>query len=434
MPLIGLDVSTTGATAVCLETSTRSTHEYPLSTPRPLWSEQNPDDWVEAARASLRDVGDGTLGVTGQMHGLVLLDARNRVLRPAILWNDQRTVAECAEIERRVPRVREITGNPVLPGFTAPKLLWVRRHELDTYARIAKVLLPKDYVRFRLTGEMLTDVSDASGTSLFDVGARRWSADILDALEVPRAWLPDVVESPGYGAGDCAAAAIACGVFDEGVTAVSIGTSGVVFAATRAFRPDARLHAFCHAQPGMWHRMGVLLSAGGSLRWFRDAFGGTYDELCAEAATVETEGLIFLPHLSGERTNPDSRGVFFGLTLRHGRAHMARAVLEGVAFGLRDFFESMRGDEVRLTGGGARSALWRQIVADALGVPVVVADGDAATGAAMLAGGVRDVRLEERIEPARSMDEPYERFRALYASTLTTPAATRSDGASPSRR
>lgn len=417
MRAVGLDVSTTGATAVTLD-GRRSTHEYPLSTPRPLWSEQNPDDWVEAARASLREVGEGTLGVTGQMHGLVLLDSRGRVLRPAILWNDQRTPVECREIEERVPRIREITGNPVLPGFTAPKLLWVRRHEPETYAKIARVLLPKDYVRFRLTGEMLTDVSDASGTSLFDVGARRWSPEILDALEIPRAWLPDVVESPGYGAGDCAAGAIACGLFDEGPVAVSLGTSGVVFAATSEFRPDGRLHAFCHAQPNLWHRMGVMLSAGGSLRWFRDAFGGTYDELCAEAARVETEGLIFLPHLTGERTNPNSRGAFFGLTLRHGRAHMARAVLEGVAFGLRDFFELMRGDEVRLTGGGARSTVWRQILADALDVPVVVAEGDAATGAAMLAVGSRDVRLGARVEPRRSMDDAYARFRRLGAVML----------------
>ena len=299
------------------------------------------------------------------MHGLVVLDDRDRVLRPAILWNDQRTEAECVEIEERVglTRLIQLTGNRALTGFTAPKLLWLRRHEPTTYAQVAHVLLPKDYVRLRLTGEHAIDVADASGTLLFDVARRRWSQEMVEALELDPAWLPRALESPevsgetaagipvAAGAGDQAAAALGVGVDRPGPVSVVLGTSGVVFAALPAFAadPQARVHAFCHAVPGGWHAMGVMLSAAGSLRWLRDVLGarGGYDELTAAAEEwpAGTEGLTFLPYLSGERTphaDPHARAAFAGLTLRHDRGALVRAVLEGVAYGLRDSLELLR--------------------------------------------------------------------------------------------
>ena len=425
--------------------------EYPLSTPQPGWAEQDPEDWWQASQSALSELGwsnGDPLGFSGQMHGLVALGADDAVLRPAILWNDQRTGAECAEIEERVglSRLIELTGNRALTGFTAPKLLWLRRHEPEVYARIAHVLLPKDYVRFRLTGERAIDVADASGTLLFDVAGRRWSDEVLELLELPRAWLPLVHESTEIaGAGDQAAAALGVGIDRPGRLSVVLGTSGVVFAALPAFAADreARVHAFCHAVPDTWHAMGVMLSAAGSLRWLQDAVGGeSFDELTSEAARwpAGTEGLLFAPYLAGERTphaDPDARGAFVGLSLRHDRGALARAVLEGVAFGLRDSLELLRalGDEAtvgRISGGGARSELWVRIVASVLGVPLelTAAEEGSAFGAALL-GGVASgvfasaeeavaacVRVERRIEPepewTAAYEDAYGRYGRLY--------------------
>jgi xylulokinase len=387
------------------------------------------------------------VGFSGQMHGLVALDADDTVLRPAILWNDQRTAAECAEIERRVglDRLIELSGNRALTGFTAPKLLWLARHEPETYAQIRHILLPKDYVRLRLTGERAIDVADASGTLLFDVAGRRWSEELCAALDVPLDWLPPVHESTEVaGAGDQAAGALGAGVVAPGAVSIALGTSGVVFAVLPAYAPDpeARVHVFCHAVPGTWHAMGVMLSAAGSLAWLARVLGAPYEALDEEAARWPpgTEGLLFAPYLQGERTphaDPDVRGAFTGLSLRHDRGALARATLEGVAYGLRDSLELLRGLGLepaagRVSGGGARSGLWLRIVASVLGLPLerTESDAGAAFGAALLAG-VRSgvfadpaaavsscVRVEERIEPDTAWVEAYEagyrRFRALY--------------------
>jgi xylulokinase len=385
------------------------------------------------------------------MHGLVALDSGDRVLRPAILWNDQRTEAECREIEERIglERLIALTGNRALTGFTAPKLLWVRNNEPDVYARIAHVLLPKDYVRLRLTGDRAIDVADASGTLLFDVGRRRWSDEVLDALELPREWLPEAYESPDVpgapSAGDQAAGALGVGIDGPGPVSVVLGTSGVVFAAlpTYAADPEARAHVFCHAVPGGWHAMGVMLSAAGSLRWLRDAVvGESYEELVrrAEHWPPGVDGLLFAPYLAGERTphaDPHARGAFVGLELRHDRGALVRAVLEGVAYGLRDCFEVLRALGVdaqvgRASGGGARSELWLSIVASVLGIPLerTVVEEGAAYGAALLAGvssGVyadvheavaRAVHVRDTVEPDPAWQDAYghsyERFKLLY--------------------
>jgi xylulokinase len=453
--LVGLDVGTTGVKAVAIspEGDVLATDEesYPLSTPRPGWAEQDPDDWWRAAQAVLTRLPfeEIRLGLSGQMHGLVCLDEHDRVLRPAILWNDQRTGEECAEIERRVglERLIELTGNRALTGFTAPKLLWLRRHEPDVFAATRRILLPKDYVLLRLAGEHGIDAADASGTLLFDVRRRRWSDEVVEALEIPPEWLPPVAESTVHGgAGDQQAAALGVGVVEPGVLSVVLGTSGVVLAALPEYRadPQARVHVFCHAVPGVWEAMGVMLSAAGALRWFRDTLapGTSFEQLVAEAQEwpAGSEGLTFLPYLSGERTphaDPSARAMFEGLTLRHGRGGLVRAVLEGVAYGLRDSLELLRGLGVdarvgRASGGGARSRLWLEIVASALGVPLELTEVEegSAYGAALLAGvsnsvfaDARDavsrcVRVRDRIEPneawARVYDEGYARYRALY--------------------
>ena len=452
--LVGLDVGTSGVKALAIsptgEVVGRAERGYPLSTPRPGWAEQDPESWWSAAQAALADlrVEPASIGLSGQMHGLVVLDGEGRVLRPAMLWNDQRTAAECAEIEERVgaERLVELTGNRALTGFTAPKLLWLRRHEPDVYGRIRHVLLPKDFVRLRLRGEHAIDVADASGTLLFDVGHRRWSDEVLAALDVPRAWLPPVHESTAIGAaGDQAAGALGVGVDGPGPLSVVLGTSGVVFAALDAYRvePEARLHTFCHAVPDTWHAMGVMLSAAGSLAWLRSAVGGApYDELLGEAAAWPpgAEGLLFQPYLAGERTphaDPDARGAFTGLSLRHDRGALVRAVLEGVAYGLRDSLELLRvlgveAQVARVSGGGARSDLWLCIVASVLDLPLerTVAEEGAAFGAALL-GGVADgvfadaheavaacVRVSDRTEPEpewrEAYAEGYGRYRELY--------------------
>ena len=465
--LVGLDVGTTGVKALTVspegDVLAQVEEAYALSTPQPGWAEQDPEEWWRAAASALEGLAVDDvagIGLTGQMHGLVVLDERERVLRPAILWNDQRTGAECAEIEERLGlrRLVELTGNRALPGFTAPKLLWLRRHEPEVYKRIAYVLLPKDYVRLRLTGERAIDATDASGTLLFDVAGRRWSNDILAALEIPPEWLPPVAESPevaghtsdgvpvAAGAGDQAAGALGVGVDRPGPLSVVLGTSGVVFAALEAFAadPEGRLHSFCHAVPGAWHAMGVMLSAAGSLRWLRDAVapGKSFEILTGEAEPWPpgAEGLVFLPYLAGERTphaDPNARGAFVGLSLRHDRGALVRAVLEGVAYGLRDSLELLQELGVepqvgRVSGGGARSDLWVRIVASVLELPLERAgvEEGAAYGAALLGGVAAGVfadvheavgtcvRVRDRIEPepgwAETYASGYKRFRALY--------------------
>jgi xylulokinase len=453
--LVGLDVGTTGVKALAItpagEVIASAEEHYGLSAPHPGWSEQDPDDWVRASESALARLGADASGVglSGQMHGLVCLDEADNVLRPAILWNDQRTAAECAEIEERVglERLIALTGNRALAGFTAPKLLWLRRYEPDVYARIRRIVLPKDYVRLRLTGEWGIDAADASGTLLFDVAHRRWSDEVVDALEIPREWLPPVGESTAVGgAGDQQAAALGVGVVEPGLVSVVLGTSGVVLAALPeyAHEPNARVHAFCHALPGTWEAMGVMLNAAGALQWFHDALAPdvSFADLVAEAGEVaaRADGVTFLPYLQGERTphaDADATASFTGVALRHGRAALARAVLEGVAYGLRDSLELLRGLGVaphagRASGGGARSRVWLEIVASVLGLPLerCVVDEGSAYGAALL-GGIVDgtfasaqeavrscVRVRETVEPnaswAHAYEEGYARYRALY--------------------
>jgi xylulokinase len=445
--LIGIDVGTSGVKGVAIspdgEVVASADESYPLSTPHPGWAEQDPEDWWRAAQACLARLPEGPIGLSGQMHGLVVLGADDRVLRPAILWNDQRTAAECAEIEELIglARLIALTGNRALTGFTAPKLLWLRHHEPVVYAQIRHVLLPKDYVRFRLTGERWIDAADASGTLLFDVGGRRWSEEVCAALEIPLDWLPEAFESTEVaGAGDQAAAALGVGIAAPGPVSVVLGTSGVVFTVLPAYAPDrqARVHVFCHAVPATWHAMGVMLSAAGSASWLRGALAAPLAELDAEAAAWEPgcEGLLFAPYLAGERTpypDPDARGAFTGLSLRHDRGALWRSMLEGVAFGLRDSLELLR--ELgcaptvgRVSGGGARSELWLQIVASALRLPLecTASDEGSAYGAALLAGvraGVftdaadavaRCVHVRDVVEPIWDYEPVYERFRMLY--------------------
>ncbi|HEU5216408.1 MAG TPA: xylulokinase [Gaiellaceae bacterium] len=447
MALVGLDVGTSGVKGVAIDEEGRvlatASADYPVSRTQPGWSEQEPEHWWRAAGDVLGRLPDGPVGLSGQMHGLVVLDAEQEVLRPAILWDDQRTAAECAEIEARVGRERllELTGNRALAGFTAPKLLWLRGHEPELYNRIRHVLLPKDYVRLRLTGELAVDVADASGTLLFDVRRRAWSEEVCAALEIPLDWLPCAHESTEIaGAGDQAAAALGVGIVKPGPVSVVLGTSGVVFSALPAYEHDAegRLHAFCHAVPNTWHAMGVMLSAAGSAGWLRSILAAGLDDLEAEAAgwPPGTEGLLFAPYLAGERTphpDPDARGAFVGLSVRHDRGALWRAMLEGVAYGLRDSLELLRElgarpGSGRVSGGGARSGLWLRILASVLELPLETADSEegSAFGAALLAGvraGVfsdaddavaRCVRPLRRIEPEWDYDDGYRRFRRLY--------------------
>jgi xylulokinase len=437
--VLGIDVSTTATKAILVDGSGAvvgvGSAEYDYDVPRPRWSEQDPQLWWDGAqhaiRAALTNAGVSgsdiaAAGLAGQMHGAVLLDEADEPLRPAILWNDQRTAAECDEIRERVGATRliEVTGNDALTGFTAPKLLWVRRHEPEVWARVAHVMLPKDYVRLRLTGERATDRADAAGTLLLDLAARDWSTEVLGALDINPALLPRTEEGPQItglvtadaadatglragipvvaGGGDQAANAVGVGAVDEGVVALSLGTSGVVFAATERpiVEPAGRVHAFCHAVPDRWHLMSVMLSAAGSLRWFRDALapGVEFGALVDEAADVApgSDGLLFLPYLSGERSphaDPLARGAFVGLTVTHERRHLTRAVLEGVAFGLRDGLDLIVSAgvqpprQLRATGGGVASPVWRQILADVLGAEIaaVSTTEGAAFGAAMLA-------------------------------------------------
>lgn len=462
--LLGIDIGTSGCKVLLIDETgqvlKQASREYPLYVPQPLWSEQNPEDWWNAVAECLAEIGESAdaIGVTGQMHGAVFLDENDQVIRPAILWNDQRTVAECQEIDATVgvETVRQVTCNPPLTGFQAPKLLWLRNHEPEAFARVRSLLLPKDYIRFRLTGEKVTEVSDASGTGLFDVPNRRWSTEMIAKLGLDTSVFPRCVESYEVtgktsegvpvvgGGGDQAAGAVGTGAVEPGIISVSLGTSGVVFTALPAANYDkaGAAHTFCHANGG-WHAMGVMLSCGGALRWYRDVLArAPYDEISAEAAQAPlgSEGLTFLPYLSGERSphnDPLARGAFAGLTLGQDRRHFSRSVFEGISFGLLDGFHLLAGlgataEEVRVTSGGAKSRFWVQMLADMFGRPCVTLECDEgpAYGAAILAGvGVglwsdvatacrAIVRRKSQIDPSGAdYAAVYARYRELYAVT-----------------
>ncbi|MHB8629706.1 MAG: xylulokinase [Aggregatilineales bacterium] len=475
---LGLDVSTTASKALIIDETGQAltTHSRPhrLSTPRPLWSEQDPEEWAEASfgaiRVALADLPPEArveaIGLTGQMHGLTLLDADGKAVRPAILWNDQRSGAQCESLTAQVgaEKLYRLIGSRLLPGFTIPKLIWVREHEPGTYARIASILLPKDYVRWRLSGARVTDVADGSGIGLVDVARRAWSEELIQAWNVPRAWLPELCESTAVcatvsaegaaatgltegtpivgGAGDQPAQAVGSGIVAAGQASVTVGTSGVVFAAADRYapEPDGRLHTFCHALPGAWFSMGVMLSAAGSLRWFHDTFTPetSYEGLSDRAAESPrgSLGLLFAPYLSGERhphPDPLARGALVGLTAQHTLAHCIRSVMEGVAFGMRDNFELFRAqglqpESAALSGGAANSPVWRQIMAEVLGIPLYTVNTTegAAFGAAILGavgiGAFPDVptacaqmiRPELRIEPEADGVALYERLYGIY--------------------
>jgi len=480
MYFLGIDTSTTGSKALLIdergEVIGTASSPHTLQSPKPLWSEQNPREWWDAVSASIRSVleqaGIGgeevaAVGLTGQMHGLVLLDEAGEVLRPAILWNDQRTQSQCDEIHRRIGRERfiQITGNVALTGFTAPKILWVKENEPEVYANAKHVLLPKDYIRYKLTGEYAMDKADGAGTVLFDLKKRDWSPEVLEALEIDPTWMPPTYEGPECtgriteeaasltglkagtpvmaGGGDQAAQAVGVGAVEPGIVGLTVGTSGVVFATTPSalIEPAGRLHAFCHAVPGLWHFMGVMLSAAGSLQWYRDTLAPnvSFDDLLKEAESIPaaSEGLQFLPYLSGERTpypDPLARGAFIGLTLRHSRAHMTRAVLEGVSFGLKDSFTLIQNaglgaiTQVRASGGGTKGALWRQIMASVLDAELVTVNTTegAAYGAALLAGVGAEawsdvnsacheaVKVTGTTQPEASQSETYRKAYAVY--------------------
>ncbi len=436
---IGIDTSTTATKALLMNESGQvlgvASNEYSYEIPQPLWSEQSPDLWWHATVESIKEVlaqtgidatGVMGIGLTGQMHGLVLLDEKGNSLRPSILWNDQRTAAQCDKIREMLGRENliQITGNDALTGFTAPKILWVQENEPEIWSQTRHILLPKDYVRYKLTGEFASDRAGGAGTILFDLSKRDWSPEVLSTLNIPAEYMPPTYEgteitgtlfpevadelglpvnTPVFGGGgDQAASAVGTGAVRSGVVSLSLGTSGVVFATTDTpvIEPEGRLHAFCHSLPNKWHLMGVMLSAAGSLRWHRDIFAPKmdYDKLLEPAANIPagSDGLFFLPYLTGERTpypDPLARGAFVGLTVRHSFPHLTRAVLEGVSFGLCDSFELMKSSglentsQVRVTGGGARSLLWRQILADVFAAEIVTVNTTegAAYGAALLA-------------------------------------------------
>jgi xylulokinase len=501
--LLGIDVGTGGTRAIVIDERGRiagsaTVEHVPFASPQTGWAEQDPRDWWRAAqgavKAALKDAGlkgdaIAAVGFSGQMHGSVMLDEAGDVVRPALIWCDQRTDAQCQAITARIgaERLIQLTSNPALTGFTAPKLLWVREREPEAWARVKAVMLPKDYVRYRLTGDRATDVADASGTLLFDVAGRQWSQDVLDELELPASLLPRAYESTEVtgsistagaeatglkagtpvvaGGGDQSAGAVGMGIVRPGAVSATIGTSGVVFAATDrpALDPQGRVHTFCHAVPGRWHIMGVTQGAGLSLRWFRDQFGvpavvaaqdgidasaaakgegDPYERLTEEAAAapVGADGVIWAPYLMGERTphlDPHARAALVGLAASHTRAHVVRAILEGVAFSLKDSFSifaemGVPVEGVRLGGGGARSRLWRQIQADVYGYPVEIVEAEegAAYGAALLAGvgggvwrTVEDacdavVRVSTRVAPNPSneaiLERRYRGFRSVY--------------------
>lgn len=433
---IGIDVSTTASKAVVIDETGNvvATQGYPhqLSTPRPLWSEQDPHDWWGATSAALRDVlkevsadDVAAIGLTGQMHGLTTMDENGEIVRPAILWNDQRSGAQCDAITEKVgpKNLYQLIGSLLLPGFTAPKIMWLRENEPESYAKIKHVLLPKDYVRYRLSGAYVADVADGSGFGLMSIGTRTWSDEMMAAFDIPPEWLPELCESQDVsahvseeaanetglkagtpivgGAGDQPAGGVGSGIVKMGQVSMSVGTSGVAYASNNTYspEPDGRLHTFCGPVPDTWFHMGVMLSAAGGLRWFHDELAGgrSYDELNALVAEVPrgSRGLLFAPYMTGERNphpDPYARGAFVGLTLRHGIAEMARCVMEGVAFGMRDNLELLRGQginptEAVVSGGAARSPVWRQLMTDIMGIPLYTVNTHegAAFGAAILA-------------------------------------------------
>ncbi len=481
---LGIDIGTSEVKVVLLDDAQvvvgQAHSAVPISRPQPLWCEQDPQDWWAATVAALAQLRAAHpkafaavrgLGLSGHMHGATLLDAQDRVLRPAILWNDGRSHAQCAELERRAPRSREITGNIAMPGFTAPKLMWVEQHEPEVFRRTTRVLLPKDFVRLQLTGEAVSDMSDSAGTLWLDVAKRAWSGTMLDATHLKRSHMPRLVEGSeasgtvlpavaaelglpagvvvAGGAGDNAASAAGIGVAAPGTAFLSLGTSGVYFVANAAYSPNPgrAVHAFCHAFPNSWHQMSVMLSAASALRWLRTLTHAESEaQLVAESETLPagTPLPLFLPYLSGERTphnNPHACGVFFGLTHEHGRADLARAVLEGVAFAFLDGQQALlqggaQIDSVTLVGGGSRSAPWAQVLADTLGRTLERRSGaevGAALGAARLGRLARTTDsvasvctqppVTDRFVPNASraalLAERHQQFQRLYAALGT---------------
>jgi xylulokinase len=491
---LGIDLGTSAVKCILVdeEGKVKGSHnvEYPLLQPHPGWAEQHPQDWWEGTKTCIKELITKSavssdevkgIGLSGQMHGSVFLDKDLNVIRPALLWCDQRTASQCDWIEETVGKEKlgQLTGNKALTGFTAPKVIWLRENEPEHYNQIAHLMLPKDYVRLQLTNTFGMDVADASGTLLLDVANRKWSNEVVDALGIPMEWLPPLYESNEVvgqlqsdaaneiglpegiavvaGGGDQACGAVGVGVVQKGIASVALGTSGVVFVHDETYQVDEgnRLHSFCHGVPGKWHRMGVMLSAGGSFQWWKNHFA--YEELeqakkegkdvyeyltqLAESAPLGSEGLIFLPYLTGERTphpDPKARGAFIGLNLRHGKAHLTRAVLEGITFGLRDSLELMKEsgveiNELRVNGGGARSLFWRQMIADIFGYPVVTVnstDGPAYGAAVMAASGVLQedisslsnkwIKVVDRVEPNLQNQEKYEAYYAIYRSLYPT--------------
>jgi len=487
---VGVDVGTSGTRALVIDEYGvivgTGTAAYSSQIPKPNWVEQDPEVWwtstCDAIRQALLDAGIAAadiaaVGIAGQMHSSVFLDAAGEVVRPAILWCDQRTGRECDEITSVIgaARLLDMTCNQAITGFTAPKILWLRKHEPEQFDRVRRVLLPKDYVRFRMSGEYATDMSDASGTLLFDVRNRRWAREAIEGLGLDGDWFPAAYESPEIaarvsavgakatglaegtpivaGAGDQAATAIGVGAVEPGILLCTIGTSGVIFAHmdSPASQPDGRLHMFCHGVPGKWHVMGVTLAAGGAFRWYRNTFCAEeerqaremgidiYDLIVegARSAPAGAEGLVFLPYLAGERTpypDPNASGVFFGISFRHSKEHFARAVMEGVTMSLLDCFDLVRSlgipiSQVRASGGGARSLLWRQMQSNAFGVPVstVNSTDGAAFGAAILAlvgAGVYDnvesacreiIKVTETVQPDTESQGIWDGLHSLYS-------------------
>jgi xylulokinase len=480
--LLGIDVGTGGTRAVLIDragtiVASHSAEHAPIHSEQIGWAEQHPDDWWRAVKSAIAGAITASgqpgsaihaVGLTGQMHGCVMLDASGSVIRPALIWCDQRTQPQCDWLTEKIgfERLIELTCNPALPNFTLTKLLWVREHDPESFAKIAHVLCPKDYIRYKLTGEFAMDMQEASGTLLLDVTRRRWSEEVASIAGIPMSWLPPLFEGPeicarisdagasatglatgtpvAAGSGDQGAGAVGMGILKPGSVSATIGTSGVVFASTDKPTMDrlGRLHTFCHAAPGLWHVMGVTNGAGLSLRYFRDTFAATasYDELSAEAATVKpgSDGLFWTPYLFGERTphlDAQARAAFVGITASTTRAHFVRAVLEGVAFSLKDTFTlftelGIPVSEIRLGGGGARGSLWRQIQADVYGYPVnlLEAEEGGAFGAALLAGtgiGIwpsveaaceATIRIAQTIQPksAEAMQAAYAEYIKIY--------------------
>lgn len=492
---IGVDIGTSGTKTVLFDlygnTIASSTKEYPMYQPYNGWAEQDPNDWWVATYTSIREVISKSrvkpseikaLGLSGQMHGLVMLDDDGKVIRNSIIWCDQRTSKECEEITNRIgiDRLKEITANPALTGFTASKILWVKNNEPNLYEKCRKILLPKDYIRYMLTGQYATDVSDASGMQLVDIKMRNWSDEVLEKLEISKSLLAPIYESCEItgeicekaavltglekgtkvvaGAGDQAAGAVGNGIVKEGIVSSTIGTSGVVFAHTDKPIIDklGRIHTFCHAVPNAWHVMGVTQAAGLSLRWFRDNFCvselevarqmgvDVYEIMTKEAENVPagSRGVLYLPYLMGERTphlNPDARGVFFGLSAIHNKNDMLRAVMEGVSYSLKDCMEIIKEtgiqvNEVRASGGGGKSPLWRQMQSDMFrcNVNTINSSEGPALGVAILAAvGVREyksvqeaceniIRITNTTSPNESSVEVYAqnymKYRQLYSS------------------